>query len=47
MEKTNERPKFEFTDHFREKFDKAMKLYQTALDQLNDAVHSSSDVDYG
>ena len=47
MEKTNERPKFEFTDHFREKFDKAMKLYQTALDQLNDAVHSSYDVDYG
>ena len=47
MEKNDTRPKFEFTDHFNEKFEKAMKLYQVALDQLNDAVHSSSDVDYG
>ena len=47
MEKNDTRPKFEFTDHFNEKFEKAMKLYQIALDQLNDAVHSSSDVDYG
>ena len=47
MDKKDTRPKFEFTDHFNEKFEKAMKLYQTALDQLNKAVHSSADCEYG
>ena len=47
MDKKDTSPKFEFTDHFNVKFEKAMKLYQLALDQLNDAVHSSTDADYG
>ena len=38
---------FKFTPHFQEKFETSMKLYQMALDKLNDAVHSATNCDYG
>lgn len=38
---------FKFTPHFNEKFEKSMRLYQMALDKLNDAVHSSTNIEYG
>lgn len=38
---------FKFTEHFKEKFDKGIQLYQMALDKLNDAVHSSTNIEYG
>ena len=38
---------FKFTPHFKEKFETSMKLYQMALDKLNDLVHSATNCDYG
>jgi len=38
---------FKFTPHFKEKFETSMKLYQMALDKLNDSVHSATNCDYG
>lgn len=38
---------FKFTPHFQEKFETSMKLYQMALDKLNDSVHSATNCDYG
>lgn len=38
---------FKFTPHFQEKFETSMKLYQMALDKLNDSVHSGTNCDYG
>lgn len=46
-EKQNGKIPFKFTPHFNDKFENSMKLYQMALDKLNDAVHSSTNCDYG
>lgn len=46
-EKQNGKIPFKFTPHFNDKFENSMKLYQMALDKLNDAVNSSTNCDYG